>query len=29
VDGQANISVALSTAGYYRIEARGPNGSLG
>jgi hypothetical protein len=29
VNGQANISVKFSTAGYYRIEAQGPNGSVG
>jgi hypothetical protein len=28
-DGQADISVKFPTAGYYRIEAHGPNGSLG
>jgi hypothetical protein len=29
VNGQANITVKFSTAGYYRIEAQGPNGSIG
>jgi phospholipase C len=27
--GQANITVKFATAGYYRIEASGPNGSAG
>jgi phospholipase C len=29
VNGQASITVRFSTAGYYRIEAQGPNGSVG
>jgi phospholipase C len=29
VNGQANITVKFATAGYYRIEAQGPNGSIG
>ncbi|MGH3167409.1 MAG: hypothetical protein ACRDN0_16150, partial [Trebonia sp.] len=29
VNGQVNFSVKFSTAGYYRIEAQGPNGSVG
>jgi phospholipase C len=28
-NGQVNFSVKFSTAGYYRIEAQGPNGSVG
>jgi phospholipase C len=29
VNGQVNFSAKFSTAGYYRIEAQGPNGSVG
>lgn len=29
LNGQANIRVKFSTAGYYRIEAKGPDGSVG
>ena len=28
-NGQVNFTAKFSTAGYYRIEARGPNGSVG
>jgi phospholipase C len=29
VNGQVNFTAKFSTAGYYRIEAQGPNGSVG
>jgi phospholipase C len=29
VNGQVNVTAKFSTAGYYRIEAQGPNGSVG
>ena len=29
VNGQASITAKFSTAGYYRIEAQGPHGSVG
>ncbi|HWG01822.1 MAG TPA: alkaline phosphatase family protein [Trebonia sp.] len=29
VNGQVNFSVKFATAGYYRIEAQGPNGGVG
>jgi phospholipase C len=29
IDGQANLTLTFPTAGYYRVHATGPNGSLG
>jgi hypothetical protein len=29
VNGQVNVTAKFSTAAYYRIEAQGPNGSVG